>query len=511
VAKPLQQGVGQARIILVDVSDSSREVMVRRLNAQGYVVEAAADPMSGAELALSAPPAAVIADFWMPGISGIQLCRLLRTEPATADVPVILRGDDDNPRNRFWAERAGAIGYVRKGRMGDLVRMLAKAVVKVESADEGFFLQLGGGAVDIRERIARYLDVALFESVIAAEVRSLSACGSFERLFDLFAQFLAQVIRYRWLALSMDVPRHFALHHHPDNADAAEQQARAALGVPEDEPPLRFVDEDPSSECVGPSIVVCSVPFGGAEVGRLALAPSTTDQRDTEQLVTLVARELGGPVRIAVLMDEQKLLATIDALTSLRNRRAFMELARVEINRAQRYELPLSLILVDVDHFKSVNDTYGHAAGDRVLSALGALMRQQLRTPDLASRWGGEEFVIALPNTDGAGGIVLAERLREAVEALDISHEGVPISVSTSLGLASLRTGESLEALVDRADRAMYMAKVNGRNRVVTDEAMAQDAITATGDVSYQSVSATTMGTSGPERQSAQADPVLYY
>src|SRR5688572_33279005 len=104
--------------------------------------------MTGAELALSAPPAAVIADFWMPGISGIQLCRLLRTEPATADVPVILRGDDDDPRNRFWAERAGAVGYVRKGRVGDLVRMLGKAVVKTDDSD-GFFIQLGGGAIDI--------------------------------------------------------------------------------------------------------------------------------------------------------------------------------------------------------------------------------------------------------------------------------------------------------------------------------------------------------------------------
>lgn len=471
---PLARAVGQARVILVDVSETSLEVMVRRLSAQGYAVEAAADPMIGADMALSAPPAAVIADFWMPGISGIQLCRLLRTEPATADVPVILRGDDDDPRNRFWAERAGAAGYVRKGRMGDLVRMLAKAVVKAESSD-GFFLQLGGGAIDIRERIARYLDAALFESVIAAEVRSLSACGSFDRLFDLFAQFLAQVIRYRWLALSTDTPRHFALHHHPDNAEAAEKQARAALGVQGDAAPLRFVDEDPSSESEGPAIVVCSVPFGGAELGRLALAPSMGGERDTAQLVALVARELGGPVRIAALMDEQQRLATIDPLTMLRNRRAFMELARVELNRSQRYELPLSLILIDVDHFKAINDGHGHGAGDQVLTALGALLHQQLRTPDLPARWGGEEFVIALPNTDGAGGAVVAERLRGAVQALQLTHAGASIPVTASFGLAAYRPGESIESLVDRADRAMYAAKLGGRNRVMTEAAGAED------------------------------------
>src|SRR5687768_8004027 len=176
---------GQPRVILVDVSEASREVLVRRLSAQGYAVEAAADPVTGADLALSGPPAAVVADLWMPGISGIQLCRLLRAEAATADVPVILRGDDDDPRSRFWAERAGAAGYVRKGRTGELVRLLARTVSQSPASDDGFFIQLGGGGIDIRDRIARYLDAALFDSVIAAEVRSLAAAGSFDRLFDL--------------------------------------------------------------------------------------------------------------------------------------------------------------------------------------------------------------------------------------------------------------------------------------------------------------------------------------
>lgn len=440
--------------------------MVRRLSAQGYSVESAGDPLTGADMALSAPPAAVIADLWMPSISGIQLCRLLRTEPATADVPVILRGESDDPRNRFWAERAGAAGYVRKGRMGELVRVLSRAALKTPP-DDGFFIQLGGGAIDIRERIARYLDAALFESVIAAEVRSLSASGSFERLFDLFSQLIGQVIHYRWLALAVHSPRQFALHHHPKNAELAERQARQALGVAEEALPLRVADEDPSSDVDGAPIVVCSVPFGGSELGRLALAPGAASERDTEHLVALVARELGGPVRIAALMDEQKRLATIDPLTGLRNRRAFVEVARVEIARCERYELPMSLMLLDVDHFKHINDERGHAAGDAVLTALGNLISRQLRTPDVPARWGGEEFVIALPNTDAAGGHVLAERLRVAVSQLTIHHEGRPIPITASIGVAGFERGESLESLVDRADRAMYTAKVSGRNRVM--------------------------------------------
>src|SRR4051812_36158487 len=280
--------------------------MVRRLLAQGYAVEAAPDPVTGAELALSSPPRAVIADLWMPSISGVQLCRLLRTEPATADVPVILRGDSDDPRSRFWAERAGAAGYVRKGRMSELVRLLAKVVLP-RAEDDGFFMQLGGSNIDIRDRIARYLDAALFDSVVAAEVRSLAACGSFERLFDVFSQFLSQVVRYRWLALVSE-PGHFGLHHHPACAAQAEQEARLALGTVEGLAVRCVVDEDTVLEAEGPPPVVCNVPFAGARVGTLALAPSCSSEPDTGRLIQLIARELGGPVRMAALMAEQERL-----------------------------------------------------------------------------------------------------------------------------------------------------------------------------------------------------------
>lgn len=461
--------MGQPRILLVDVSEASREVMVWRLNAQGYAVEAAGDPVSAADLALSSPPAAVIADLWMPNLSGVHLCRLLRTEPATADVPVILRGDTDDPRSRFWAERAGAAGYVRKGRMGDLVRVLAKAVSR-RANDDGFFMQLGGGDTDIRDRVARYLDNALFESVVAAEVRSLSASGSFERLFDLFAQFLAQVIQYRWLALSTSTPRHFALHHHPDNAVAAEAQAREALGVSADTPLLHVSDEDPCADLDGPAVVLATVPFGGLDLGTMALAPAFSSEGDTRQLVDLVARELGGPVRIAALMDEQKRLASIDPLTGLKNRRAFIEQARVEVARSSRYRTALGLLLLDVDHFKAINDGSGHAAGDRVLAVLGEHLNQQLRSPDLAARWGGEEFVLLLPSTDIAGVKIVGERVRATIEARAIQHENTVIPVSVSVGATAYVPGESLEAFVDRADRAMYAAKAGGRNRVAIAE-----------------------------------------
>jgi two-component system cell cycle response regulator len=468
----------------MDVAEASREVMARRLSAQGYKLEVAPDPATGADMALSAPPDAVIADLWMPSISGVQLCRLLRGEASTADVPVILRGDSDDPRSRFWAERAGAAAYVRKGRMAELVRVLSRTIDRAPKED-GFFVQLSGGSIDIRDRIARHLDAALFDSVIAAEVRALAACGSYERLFDLLVQFLCQVSSYRWLALATGGTDYFALHHHPDNAERAEAEAREALGLNADARVLRIVDEDPSAETDASPALVASIPFAGLELGKLALSASACGESDAAHLIALVAGELGGPLRMAALMDEQQRLAAIDPLTGLRNRRSFLELTGVEVARSNRYSLPLSLLLLDVDHFKSINDSHGHAGGDQVLSAISSLLRKQLRTPDLAARWGGEEFVLALPSTDCDGGRVAGERIRLAVQQLRVPYGDTTISVSVSIGLAELRPGETLESVIDRADRAMYTAKVGGRNRLMVagDEAQAAPSARAPAEI----------------------------
>ena len=455
----------QHRLILVDPHEPSREVMVRRLRAQGYTAEAYADPSAGADAALSSPPSALIADLWMPSVSGVQLCRLMRAEAATAEVPIILRGPLDDPRSRFWAERAGATAYVARGRMAELVRVLTRSVTAARP-DAEFFMQLSGGSLDIRERIARHLDQALFDSVIAAEVRALASCGSFERLFDVFSQFFSQVASYRWMAMVMDSPERFAIHHNPRDAETAEAEARQILGVRTSLTSVRVEDEDAGAIVESSEPIVRIIPFGVGQIGTLALAPSVGREADAMALLSLVARELGAPLRIAVLMDESQRLATVDPLTGLLNRRAFLEVMHTELAHAKRYGSPFSLLLLDVDHFKLVNDTHGHAAGDQVLSAVGALLQRELRAPDTAARWGGEEFVIALRSTGETGAVGAGDRIRTALQALEIGPPGKTIRVTASIGAAQCASGESVEGITERADQAMYRAKLGGRNRV---------------------------------------------
>ncbi|MGE4294709.1 MAG: diguanylate cyclase [Campylobacterales bacterium] len=167
-------------------------------------------------------------------------------------------------------------------------------------------------------------------------------------------------------------------------------------------------------------------------------------------------------------LEQIKTVGTVDPLTGLFNRQIFNELLRREIARAKRHGDPLSLLVLDIDHFKRVNDTFGHLAGDRVLEGLAKELTATLRTSDLLSRWGGEEFAVLLPHTDCEGARQAAEKLRQAVETCEFEGPG---RITISIGAATWQTGEEMDAFFDRADRALYEAKKQGRNRVCSLEA----------------------------------------
>lgn len=165
-------------------------------------------------------------------------------------------------------------------------------------------------------------------------------------------------------------------------------------------------------------------------------------------------------------------LASIDPLTGASNRRHFLEQARIEISRAKRQGFPLSVIMLDIDFFKSVNDRFGHEAGDRVLVALAASIHGTLRGADIFARLGGEEFILMLPGQDLTDAVRMAERLRLLIAGMAVA--GCPVTVSAGVAGLENETDE-IDALLRRADRGLYLAKNQGRNRVCVWQAMAQD------------------------------------
>ncbi|WP_409278359.1 sensor domain-containing diguanylate cyclase [Pseudomonas defluvii] len=164
-------------------------------------------------------------------------------------------------------------------------------------------------------------------------------------------------------------------------------------------------------------------------------------------------------------------LATLDSLTGLPNRRAFDLLAAQALLEAQREPKPLVALLLDLDHFKALNDTYGHLGGDEVLRQFARVLESCLRVSDIICRWGGEEFVVLLQDSEHQQALGVAEKIRQKTEQLAFSYADADIKLTVSIGLSSLRPDDTLHTLIGRADHALYRAKQSGRNRVCTDHA----------------------------------------
>lgn len=182
-------------------------------------------------------------------------------------------------------------------------------------------------------------------------------------------------------------------------------------------------------------------------------------------LVTAIVLTL---VSLAIRRYQRRIeaLATTDVLTDLPNRRGFDILAGQALQEAQREHSPLSALLLDLDHFKALNDSYGHLAGDEVLRGFAHTLKSHLRQADIICRWGGEEFILLFKNTDSATARHLAEKIRRQTEQSHYPFAGVNLQITISLGLTEVRTDDSLHSLLARADRALYRAKQAGRNRL---------------------------------------------
>ncbi len=243
---------------------------------------------------------------------------------------------------------------------------------------------------------------------------------------------------------------------------------------------LELIDQIREHFNVLPILVVTA--YGSAELTVDAMRRGATD---------FVTKPVDAPlldlrIRSAFDLEQTRRMANTDGLTGLYNHRHLQERLQQEIERAGRYGRPLSVIMADLDHFKSFNDTYGHPRGDELLIAVAGTLRQLSRASDILARYGGEEFTLVLPETSAEKALVLAERVRQCVAALEVtgplSRRGAETGVTLSLGVASLAAGSTKEEVIEAADVALYRAKRDGRDRVCVaedDQAAAEPMVTS--------------------------------
>jgi two-component system cell cycle response regulator len=447
------------RILVVDDTATNRLLLSLLLSKAFYEVEEASSGQEALAMATRNPPDLALVDVMMPGMNGYELCRRFKAEPRLADVPVVIITSLDAQDDRLEALTAGADDFltkpVREGalfaRLRALLRMKAMTdelrlrdvtlrdlcldagpQLIVEPPPGARVLTVTGPDIgdQLKKMLEKRLDVRLENAATAREA------------FRLSVERAPEALMIDALGFGEFSPAFFtALRHRPETRAAAL---------------LTLVDSADFETAAA------ALDAGANDYAMWPLDPSELTARLRTQLRhKAYADHLRG-----TLSDGLKLAVT-DPLTGLRNRRYLdAHLGRM-IERAQEQGQLLAVMAFDLDRFKSVNDTWGHAAGDAILRQFAQRLAANTRSIDLVARTGGEEFIVAMPEAGLADARVAAERVRRAVERPGFDIGDRVIDMTVSVGVAQLRRNDdSGEKLLQRADAALYAAKSAGRNRV---------------------------------------------
>jgi two-component system cell cycle response regulator len=474
---PLKSGQGseapeQFRVLVVDDSPSIRRRVVEKLETRGFDITEASSAEEALDLTLRQSFDLVISDVEMDAITGVQLCRVLRGDPGMADIAFMLLTAADGAHTRFWGRNAGADAYLSKEHMAEKLLPAVDALLEGRTPCKSRAPQLAGTPL---ERVSAVLDHHLFDVVLQSEVRRLMDYVNDRMEFGERVLALAgEVIGCPYLVLNLlgpGGPTYSIRAHGPWPADNP-VPGLAALGIPEKSlgATSTKVERDPKfgggEGVVGGASEAYDIRVGQETLGTLQVfggvgTCGAGDLRSAE----LIADALGVVVKSLFLVEETKLLALTDGLTGLYNRRHATKRLEEEIARARRNNTGLCVAMCDVDHFKAINDEFGHGAGDRVLQQIAASLTEYVRRNDIVSRWGGEEFLVIFSEIKLTAARIVAERLRGRL-ANTPQVEGGPEQISVSIGLSMLRPGVDADKLIEQADQALYRAKARGRNRV---------------------------------------------
>jgi two-component system, cell cycle response regulator len=474
------------RVLVADDSPLALKMIERMLAGAGYAVLVARDGLEAIEKAIAQDADLVILDAMMPRMNGYQACRLLKTEATTRSIPVVILTSKDEAPDRFWGLETGADYYITKDsepqRLLDLVKNILAEGPRVRPPAEA------RTGVDILSRVNELLDRKLYEATILSEIgRVARSLVQFDETFTSVMALVARVVDFDVGAMA------FAEH---DDVDVELLLNRRAAPAVVDEAKARLLEAVTAARGgAAPGRVrarLFAPPGTGHSVEETALGafasfPVETNNRlsgmlaltgravsrmtpETRAFLGQVANQAHVVLENSRLFERVRNLAIRDSLTDLFNHRHIMDLVQHEFERVGRYQSAFSALMIDVDHFKRINDEHGHPAGDAVLREMAQVLRESLRNVDALGRYGGEEFVAVLPHTAAEEARQTAERIRYHVHRR-VFHAGASeVRISVSVGVATCPSPgvDSAESLLREADKALYRAKDAGRNRVAS-------------------------------------------
>ena len=480
------------KILLVEDSDSQREFLREGLINHGFEIETARNGAEGYKKLFECCPDLVLSDIMMPAIDGYQLCRLIKNKDETKKIPVILLTMLDKKIDSFWGKKAGAQLFLSKSiDIEELIKNINATLRRypvTPEYKEAMTAQITGDN-SAQSQLNVILNDLLLKSVFANEFRNLSDFLNYERilvekLFSLLSSFVEYHVAGIYFAspddfsenilyidtlgrnlsknLLSDIQYDFfrKLEDIKPIRDNKFEVVRMLMGKEMD-----YTFTDMKSKIIIPLV------FDKKLIGGICFYTRSDADYASFRFFDVMISELLAIFKMKYQYTEKEFMSVLDGLTGLYNRRQFELGLEQEFNRTKRHPADFSLAILDIDFFKKVNDTYGHQYGDYVLKTVSDLMKSSFRKTDLLYRYGGEELVMIMPETNIEGALIPVQRLRKAIEDYAFEYNGVKAKVTASIGLTmNFLEFKNATELLKSADEALYKAKESGRNRVIIHE-----------------------------------------
>ena len=480
------------KILLVEDSETQLKFLREELVRQGFEIETASNGSEAYKKVFTFLPDIVVSDIVMPAIDGYQLCRMIKNVDETKKIPVILLTVLDKKIDGFWGKKAGAQLFLSKSiNINELVAQINATVRRYPVSDEykKALAEMDSADNSAQFRLNMILNDLLMKSIFSNEFRNLSDFLNYERilvekLFSLLSSFVEYHVAGIYFAspddyaenivyfdtlgrnlsktLLSDVSYDFfrKMEEHKTIKNTKFEVVRMLLGKE-----LDYNFSDLTSKIIIPLI------FDKKLIGGICFYTRHDIDYSSFKYFDIMLSELLAIFKMKYQYTEKEFMSVLDGLTGLYNRRQFEISLEQEYNRTKRHPSDFSLAILDIDFFKKVNDTYGHQYGDYVLRTVADLMKQSFRKTDLLFRYGGEELIVMMPETNIEGASIPVQRLRRMVEDYEFDYNGVKSKVTVSIGLTTNYQSFTTSAeILKSADEALYKAKEGGRNRVVLYE-----------------------------------------
>jgi len=482
----------QGNILLADDNKLVVKITSAILNDAGYEVDVAWDGLEAINKVYTGMPDLVILDIEMPKINGYQVCRLLKDDEFTRDIPIVMLTGRDQQTDLFWGMKTGADAYITKGfKPEQLLKVIAEQMERSrERSGEVKRKGAPGKALDeagVFSRVIDLLDSKLFSSTILNELGALAGLSQdFRETINSVLEILERVVgneigvvllfeeEKAVVRLAADISEEELEEIKRKSIEAAHDYGHEIKNAER----IEFIVYGKGSVISDTAkekrtFAIANIPLTAQKkvIGILLLGSpaSPVFLRHAQRILGIVQNQVTIVIDNARLYEAARQLAITDGLTKIYNHRFFQELFEKEFKRSDRYNTIFSLIMLDIDHFKRINDTYGHLCGDEILKGLASIVKGCLRSMDIVARYGGEEFAILLPETNGGEAVQTAERIRRTVESNTFmgTEKGLHITVSQGVATYPSPGIHARSDLIAKADKALYEAKESGRNKVV--------------------------------------------